>query len=322
MKVISSWFLISSLLLTTASLQAQPEVSVAHFQGGRQAAVSYTFDDGLLDQYTLAYPELRKRGLRATFAVIGSKVGGIVHSSQDRAMGISGTPCMTWAMLREMAEGGQEITSHGWEHKKVTKLTPEQLRYEVQHNDTVIFTETGHFPRSYVYPGNGRDSATIRFCEHDRVGSRLFQISIGAKRDSAWLSQWVEGLIERGEWGIGMTHGIATGYDHFPDPQVLWSHFDYIATRLEHVWVAPFCEVAAYVRERDDVKLTVSRRGRTTLVNVSTTLDSHIFNVPLTLQISDRPKRITQDRHKLNPYTKNGVTLVDINPHGGQIKIK
>jgi len=26
------------------------------------------------------------------------------------------------------------------------------------------------------------------------------------------------GLIEKGEWGVGMTHGIASGYDHFKNP--------------------------------------------------------------------------------------------------------
>ncbi|MBQ5460467.1 MAG: polysaccharide deacetylase family protein, partial [Bacteroidaceae bacterium] len=59
------------------SLSAQPlTVRVAPFYQGRQAALSLTFDDGLQEHFTLLRPELNRRGLRATFAIVGSKVGG------------------------------------------------------------------------------------------------------------------------------------------------------------------------------------------------------------------------------------------------------
>ena len=76
------------------SLSAQPlTVRVAPYYQGRKAALSLTFGDGLQEHFTLLRPELNRRGLRATFAIVGSKVGGVMHSSQDKAMGISGTPC-------------------------------------------------------------------------------------------------------------------------------------------------------------------------------------------------------------------------------------
>jgi hypothetical protein len=45
--------------------------------------LSRTFDDGIQDQYTLAYPELKKSGLRATFGIIGSKVGGTIKATGE-----------------------------------------------------------------------------------------------------------------------------------------------------------------------------------------------------------------------------------------------
>lgn len=303
-------------------LSAQ-QVSVAPYQGGRDAAVTYTFDDGLQDQYTLAFPELRKRGLKATFAVIGSKVGGIVRSSQDKAMGITGTPAMTWDMLREMAADGQEISSHGWEHKNVTKLSAEQLRFEVQHNDTMIYLQTGHFPRTYFFPGNRHDSVVLTFCQQERVGCRTTQIAIGSKHDSIWLNRWVDGLIARGEWGVGMTHGIATGYDHFSDPKVLWSHWDYITAHQDHVWVATFHDVAAYMAERDNAILSISTHPDVLIVNVTCTLSSSLYNVPLTLVINQEAgaRSVRQGNRDLPIYCRNGKTLVDIDPHGGAIEI-
>ena len=89
-------FFIIILAMVELSISAQPlTVRVAPYYQGRKAALSLTFDDGLQEHYTLLRQELNSRGLRATFAIIGSKVGGVMHSSQDKAMGISGTSCMT-----------------------------------------------------------------------------------------------------------------------------------------------------------------------------------------------------------------------------------
>lgn len=308
-------------MLASICWQAKAQqVSVAPYHGGRLAALSLTFDDGLLDQYTLAYPELKRRGLRATFAIIGSKVGGVMRSKQDREQGTDGTPCMTWEMLREMAANGMEISSHGWSHQAVTRLNKEILRYEVQHNDTVIFEQTGQFPRTFFYPGNAKNEAGIIFCEQDRVGSRTFQTSIGSKRDTIWMYSWVDGLIEKGEWGVGMTHGIAQGYDHFENPQVMWALLDYLVQKQQQIWVAPFCEVAAYIKERQHTRLDVSRADGRTVIKPSCTLSAHIFTQTLTLVVEgESPLHAMQDGKELKRSSKDGVTLIDFNPHGGEI---
>ena len=83
---------------------AQIQVSIAPYYQGRQAALSLTFDDGLMDQYTLARTELNKRGLRATFAVIGSKLDVKplldidIADGKLRSCGIArgGTCCASW----------------------------------------------------------------------------------------------------------------------------------------------------------------------------------------------------------------------------------
>lgn len=306
------------------SISAQPlTVRVAPYYQGRNAALSLTFDDGLQEHYTLLRPELNRRGLRGTFAIIGSKVGSMMRSSQDKAMGISGTPCMTWQMVQQLAADGHEIGSHGWEHKNVTKLPAEQLRYEVQHNDSIIMMHTGRFPMSYFYPGNQKDSVTIAFCERNRVGSRTFQTSIGSKRDTMWLRQWVDGLVEQRKWGIGMIHGITTGYDHFTDPQVLWSFLDYVVVCQNNLWVAPFSEVAAYVHERDNITLNISYKGQKVIVTPHCKLDPEIFHQPLTLIVNtDAVKAVHQGSAKLRYYQSNGQTLIDFMPNGGDIIIE
>ena len=43
---------------------------IAHFDGDRAAAISYTFDDNLRDQYAVAVPMLNEVGFKGTFFVI------------------------------------------------------------------------------------------------------------------------------------------------------------------------------------------------------------------------------------------------------------
>ena len=317
-------FLIIIFAIVELSISAQPlTVRVAPYYQGRKAALSLTFDDGLQEHYTLLRPELNRRGLRATFAIIGSKVGSMMRSSQDKAMGISGTPCMTWQMIQQLAADGHEIGSHGWEHKNVTKLPAEQLRYEVQHNDSIIMMHTGRFPMSYFYPGNQKDSVTIAFCERNRVGSRTFQTSIGSKRDTLWLRQWIDGLVEQGKWGIGMTHGITTGYDHFTDPQILWSFLDYVVACQNNLWVAPFSEVAAYICERDNIELRVNQKDDHVEICPVSTLCPNTYHQPLTLIITGSSVRLAkQNGHKLHVYQKNGLQMVDFQPTDGTILLK
>lgn len=124
---------IISLAVYVVGAAAQEDIHVAKYHGDRKAAVSYTFDDGLKEHYTMVFPQLRRRGLKATFGIVGSKVG------RD----MKGTPCLTWAELRQMAADGQEIASHGWEHRNVTTLSTEALRHEVQRNDSAIYDSVG-----------------------------------------------------------------------------------------------------------------------------------------------------------------------------------
>jgi peptidoglycan/xylan/chitin deacetylase (PgdA/CDA1 family) len=266
---------------------ARTKVYIAKYKDNKPAAVSYTFDDGLLEQYTELFPVLKQLGLKASFCINGNTIN---RNERQLAQGGSDSlvikkPRMTWAMIKEMSDQGQEISSHGWAHINVNKISGEALRYEVQHNDTVIFQHTGVFPRTFFYPGNAKSPEKIAFCSRDRVGTRTRQISIGSKRSPEWLHQWVRGLIKNGEWGIGMTHGISRGYDHFRNPQILFDHLADVAQLQDSIWVGTFHDVSAYVRERDSVNIFVKEKRHAIIVKPETRLDLHIFDYPLTLVV-------------------------------------
>ena len=70
----------NKLLLTIAIMWVSvafglTDIHVACYYGDCEAAISYTFDDGLLEHYTLVFPKFRELGLKGSFCIIGSKVG-------------------------------------------------------------------------------------------------------------------------------------------------------------------------------------------------------------------------------------------------------
>ena len=308
--------------LALCPISAQSQVAVARYKGNCAAAISYTFDDGLLEQYTELFPQLKKYNIKASFCVNGNTINRneyLLNTGDTTDVLVREKPRMTWKMLREMSDQGQEITSHGWAHQNVKKINGEALRYEVQHNDTVIWEHTGVFPRTFFYPGNAKSPEKVAYCEQNRVGTRTEQVSIGSKRDEAWLRQWVEDLIRNRKWGVGMTHGISRGYDHFRNPQVLWNHFEYMSHKRDSVWIATFHDVSAYVKERDAIKLKTKTKKRKIIVTPSLSLDKELFHEPLTLVVERGLLSATQDGKPLAIKSKNGNSIVAFNPHGGKI---
>lgn len=303
------WMLFSCLFILLPSMA---QVRVARYYGNREAAVTFTFDDGLQEHYTMMFPRLKQLGLKASFGIIGSKVGS----------NWKGVPTMTWEQLREMAADGQEITSHGWAHHAVIKLTGEALRYEVQHNDSVIYEHLGFFPRTYFYPGNRKTDEAVAFCSQNRVGTRMFQGSFGSKRDSAWVQRTLARTLKNGEWTVWMTHGITKGYDAFPDPQLLWNTISQVAAMQDRLWVATLHDALAYIAERDTIVLDVKQGKNEITVTPGMPLDKHIFNHPLTLIVDGNVAEATQHGRKLAVTVMNGKTLVDIDPYGGKIKMR
>ena len=125
MKTLSFFILASffSAFCTGSILSAADwKVHVAKYRQDKACAISYTFDDGLAEHFTVAAPELEKRGFRGTFWVCG------YYTEQGAS---SKLPRMTWDELRKMAKNGHEISNHSWTHKNAKRLTLEQVRMEI-----------------------------------------------------------------------------------------------------------------------------------------------------------------------------------------------
>jgi len=122
MKVVLAAVLLSGVL----PVKAEAPARIARFSGDRAAAISYTFDDGIRDQYTLAVPMLDEVGFKGTFFVIPNSVVATVEEAEKKKDAKRAWGSITWDELRKMAAAGHEIGSHTWSHTGLTKQTPEE----------------------------------------------------------------------------------------------------------------------------------------------------------------------------------------------------
>ena len=54
---------------------AQWDIYVAKYKDNKKSAISYTFDDGLVEHYSLVMPKFRDLSFSGTFWINGSKIG-------------------------------------------------------------------------------------------------------------------------------------------------------------------------------------------------------------------------------------------------------
>ncbi len=109
--------------------------------------VVLTFDDGYGDNYTAAFPLLRKYGLTGTFFVSSDLVGSPGY--------------MTWEQLSEMAASGMAIESHGATHASLTSISSAELRRELEVSRATIERRLNRPVRYLAYPGGHFNAAVL-----------------------------------------------------------------------------------------------------------------------------------------------------------------
>jgi peptidoglycan/xylan/chitin deacetylase (PgdA/CDA1 family) len=169
-------------------------VSAREWLAGRAGTI-VTFDDGHASNHHVGLPALLAAGASADFFVNPVQVG---------------TPGFaTWAELREMADAGMSIQSHGLDHGHyLTELSPARLREELRRAREEIEQHVGQ-PVTLLAPAGGRAPAGLEAVAREvgythvlnsvpgairrGAGNTLCRMAVTSAMDLATLESWLRG---------------------------------------------------------------------------------------------------------------------------------
>lgn len=127
-----------------------------------------TFDDGELNNYTLALPVLKEFDVNAYFFIIVKKIG------QEGYMG--------WSEIKAMIDAGMTIGSHGLSHEIMTNLKDSQIIEELRASKGCLEINLGVPIDTFSVPRG--------FCN-----DKIIQMAYEAGYSQIFISDKPEGLI-------------------------------------------------------------------------------------------------------------------------------
>jgi peptidoglycan/xylan/chitin deacetylase (PgdA/CDA1 family) len=134
------------------------ELVRAYEQRATAGLVGLTFDDGYADFPRQVLPLLSAHGFTATLYVVAGRMGG--HNAWDADA--PRKPLVTIDQVRQLAEAGVEIGSHGLSHRRMTGLGAEELAVETRRSREVLETVVGGPVTGFCYPYGAVDDAAER----------------------------------------------------------------------------------------------------------------------------------------------------------------
>ncbi|MFH0867314.1 MAG: polysaccharide deacetylase family protein [Bacteroidota bacterium] len=314
----------------------------AQWYNFKDAAVSFTFDDGYRSHFETLAPMLEQLGFRGTFYIITNWVGK------------GETP--SWDTLTAIAARGHEIGSHTKNHTNLETLAFSM--YNLLFVDSAIvemdsskeMINRNIFPEkceTMAFPFGATSYNAILLAKSFYISCRgsgyILQPSTpynfynvqckGISPDTTLLQMnaWIDRLQYTKGWLIERIHGIdSNGWEPVPSSRYA-SHLGYVKLNEDHLWIDTYKNVIKYIRERNNAKLSlIDSTLYDYTLSLTDTLADDIYNVPITLKVRLKSGNmvnlvsITQAGKQIDFIEKydNGKLYVTFNavPDAGDIK--
>jgi peptidoglycan-N-acetylglucosamine deacetylase len=327
----AAWFLVGTLI-TSVGLAGtvSPPYQIGTWRGFSQAAVSYTFDDDLPNQYSIAVPMFNAKGFKMTlFTVTTWLPGG------------------SWAPLQTAASYGHEVASHTVTHTNLSASSAVVVTNELRDSQSSINANVpGHQCVTLAYPycvapANAAVTPTYYIAARGCSG----QLVPATPADFMNISSFVcgnQGLLQFQDirakadaaaaarsWCVYLIHAIDNDNGYSPLPSAtLQATLNYLSTNQSKFWVESFGNVVRYIRERNAASVAeTASTAESITVHVTDGLDDSIYNYPITLRRPLPPDwpgaAVSQNNQAITPQFTNlnatNFVSFDVVPDGGDV---
>lgn len=252
----------------------------------KQSILSLTFDDGSLNQFHVALPLLKERGVPATFYLITSLVDS-----------------MTKNIIYNGISKDYEIGSHTVTHKNLCKIGNDEVETELFNSKSFLqkhFGLNSGLTMSYpwgFYNGSVKDvvkkvylasrSTNIGYNSLftlDRYALKMQGFGEHVRAETANL--WISFAIENRLWLIEMFHGIDNvGFSPITS-DVLIEHLDYIKKVEDRIWCSTVSNVIKYIDESKKAKIECDFCNDTIYkIRINDFMDDSLYNQLLSIRI-------------------------------------
>jgi len=124
-------------------------------------ALAITFDDGLANFASEAWPRLRERGLPATLFVVSGQVGSDNAWQGRHDARVPRLKLLDWEELGKLAADGLELGSHSRTHPHFDTISEAQLVDELEGSAEDLLRLAGSRPQSFCYPYGSLDERSV-----------------------------------------------------------------------------------------------------------------------------------------------------------------
>lgn len=311
----------------TFSRTIAPSYEIGTWSGFKSAAVSYTFDDDLSNQYKIAIPLFDEFKYKMTLFTVTNWV-------------------KSWDTLQQAANNGHEIASHSVTHASEGSISEDQQTTELKNSQDLINSKIkGQKCITFAYPGCsvGNKKIVSNYYMAARVCSG--QVESKTPGDFTTISSFICGqlglntiqdfnskadaAVSQNGWCVYLIHEVDTGTGYSPTKSsLLRASLQYMSTNKDKFWVSTFGNVARYIKERDSISVTeISSQSTSISLKVIDNLNDSIYNFPITIRrplpsgwqtASVSQKGKTSDVQIVDVNSKKYM-MFDVIPDGGDI---
>ncbi len=145
--------------------------------------VMLTFDDTDEEQFSIGYQEMKKYGFKGVFFIMTISINRPRYMSKEQ--------------LKQLADEGNAVESHTWDHHMVTKYQGEDWEKQFVKPRKTIEDITGKAATYFAYPFGLWNQAAIP--ELKKAGFKMAFI-LSTKRDSTEPLYTIRRMIVPGQW--------------------------------------------------------------------------------------------------------------------------